>query len=468
MTDIIRDAIIRIKLELARGGLDSSNLSGVTKAFEQQRAAAKSVQQQVEQNTLAAREYARATKDMGGPASAGGLTGHQSMLGRDYRQVRSEVEQAIKDQERLNEGTSEFGRRSSYSYGRGLMGITEFGRGLALLASNGGESSQQLMKSIIGIQGAVDLLRGAFQISRLGPEVGVIAAAVTAGTAAWMLYAEQVALAKKTISDLTKEYEKASKAESAFFAQRDKTTSAARFTATQDEQTPEGRRAARQNTIAAIQSERAEQEQQAQANSSRAFQNRRASEGNRSEASALPNGLFQGLLSGYSASQIGEAEARRKKLLEAADSQDKAAKEYGGRSATITQQELDQAQQEKQLLEQQRDEERQQLQERHRIQLDQLGGVPGKNPQDWLKRQQRLGASGASVGIFGAFGGIAGGAFAATDLSGGIQAQERIIQGEQRGRLHVRRRCHQIAGRSYQGQERGANDVPQIERGDCS
>lgn len=214
MSDFIRDAVIRIRYETQKSKLESPELSQTVKSAEQVAASTTKTAAAEQQIAAAAQQTLRSyeqriamaeqasLKQATASAKSGSLLGagvdfaeyekQQPRMVAGLQEVSSKTEEAARVQE-------DFGEKSNRSYIRSIGGITQLSRGIALLAANGSEDSQKLLQNIVAIQGGVDLVRGSLQLMRLGPEFGAIAAAVTVGAGAWMLYRGEVDAVKKSL-----------------------------------------------------------------------------------------------------------------------------------------------------------------------------------------------------------------------------------------------------------------------------
>ncbi len=380
--NVLREATILIRYKTEKGSLSSPDVQQVAKAHEE-------VAKAVEHTARAHREATKAAKEYGAvPGDWAQLFKSQaearkyaySIYGERGNQELKENPAQIAHFKRMDdalgttgENVERFGQRSAYAYGRGLMGITEFGRGLALLASNGSKDSQKLVESIIQVQGAVDILRGGFQIARLGPELGVIAALVAAGTGAWMLYSQQVQKAKETIEGLTKAHIAESQAQSKLFIEREKLIAQGRASQTDANFNSTARRAAQDQELAGIREQRKAAEEKYATDEKARKQRTETAERNRSEASQAPGGLIEGLLQGYgSGSAIGEAQGRANRLRREADDAEKAAAEFATREQANINQRLQDAEREKDILQSQRQD---RLQQVRKTEEEQLGNL---------------------------------------------------------------------------------------------
>src|SRR4051794_16448606 len=137
--DIIRDAIIRLRLEMAKGGFDSSE---AVKVFEQQVAAAKKVEQQIEKNKQSFKQFGGVVPEDWGKL----FKGRADAQNFAYQQYGDRGAQYLKDDpahiaalkrmellEKEGEKTEEFGRKSEASYVQAGRGVLQLTRGLAML-----------------------------------------------------------------------------------------------------------------------------------------------------------------------------------------------------------------------------------------------------------------------------------------------------------------------------------------------
>jgi hypothetical protein len=209
-------------------------------------------------------------------------------------------------------------------------------------------------------------------MARLGPEFGAIAVAVAAAAGSWMLHAQQVERNKKLLEDLASTYDRASKAETKFFAERDMIAGNARTEQTEATQSPSALRAARARELAAIRSGRSE--------AGTVLANTRASrrgatlaaERLRSEASLYPESRWQDFLL-YGPSEAfqngGDRVAYHDRLMKEAQRQEGRARGYGQTEQTSLEQQLAMAGRERDILQKQRDDEIAQEQSRAAAQI---------------------------------------------------------------------------------------------------
>lgn len=414
MSDVIRRAIIELELRTKQSGaMNSPDMSAMKRAYDQEAQAAKIATSQASEATRAVQDQSKA------------------------------VTQATSAHE-------EFGRRSSYAYSRGLGGIMEFGRGLALMVADGTEGNEKLLQSIVKIQAGTDLLRGGFLMARLGPELRGVAAVVSAGAAAWLLYSQQVERAKQQLKELATEHAKAIQAEEKFQAEQAHLAAKTRGDRTDATQVPSARRAAQAAELAAIRNERGEFTSGIGGIDASRQATERGAERARSQASALPRSFFDSIMTGeffedHGSTRAAEGILRRQSLEKRAGIMAKSAQDQGHEAITSTQQQLANAQREREILESQRDYEYGQLEAKHKGQLESLGDLPSAEGKlGTLHRQQRLRATEGEIGASAAigsvglgFGGAVAGLGAMQNLGPLIASQENIISGIQHGRGDV-------------------------------
>jgi hypothetical protein len=228
VSDIIRDAIIRLHLELVKGGVDTSDLSGVTKAIEQQQSAVKKVGQEIEQNKRSAKEFATAMKAV--PEDWGKLFKSKSEAQNfAYQQYGDRGQQYLKDdpehiaylkrmqdlQGGAGDKAEEFGRKTELSYQQAGRGALQLTRGLAMLATSSGEVTQKMLQNLIAIEGASQLVTGVAGLAKfssgldlLGKSAlgatGLIAAGLGIATA----YGAELEKETKRLEGLDQRYQK--------------------------------------------------------------------------------------------------------------------------------------------------------------------------------------------------------------------------------------------------------------------
>lgn len=196
MSTIIRDAIIRLKLEQAKTKLESPDVSAVKRAYEAEEKAAREAARATQEATAATKEHAAAVKE----SSDGG---QRSVLELERRVTTSNYQMMA-------------------SFREGGEGALRMARGLAFLSASGSDSLQQLMQKVALAQGAFDVFAGGFKLfSNLGAvfgPVGVavagITAVVAAGTLAWREYKNEVAETNRQLEESRKRLAAAAVAES--------------------------------------------------------------------------------------------------------------------------------------------------------------------------------------------------------------------------------------------------------------
>lgn len=173
MGDVIRDAIIRLKIELQKTRIESPEFSTVKRAYEEQ---AKSV-----------KEVGKATE---------------------------ETQRVVKESAHHHKA---FGEEAYHSYKHAAEGAIGFARGIALLTASGEEDTRKLLESFAKIEAATALAKGAMNLSKfaagfgpLGIAVAAVSAVATTGALVWSRYAEAE---RKAAEEAKKHREEAKKLE---------------------------------------------------------------------------------------------------------------------------------------------------------------------------------------------------------------------------------------------------------------
>lgn len=167
MSEIIRDAIIRLKLETQRSRVEMPEVDKISRAYEDQRIKSEQVRVSVEQTQRSVQESTKV---------------HQ-----------------------------EFGQEAVKSFRHGLEGTIQFARGVALMTASGEEDTRKLLESFAKIEAATALIKGAVNLAKfaggfgpVGVAVAGVAAAVGTGITIWNRYANSVAEAAKAQEEARK------------------------------------------------------------------------------------------------------------------------------------------------------------------------------------------------------------------------------------------------------------------------
>lgn len=183
MSQVIRDVILRLRLEQTKSKLEAPNAADIEKSWKAGYRAAKEVEQAAKDATKATKEYDRVNKEAGDSAQ------------RSHR-----------DTERV---VTDSGYRMGVSFREGGEGALRMARGIAFLSASGGDSLQALVRHVAVAQGAFDIFAGGFKmvtnLSRAfgGPAalaVTAVTSAITLGVLAWQRWkhaAEEAAKAAK-------------------------------------------------------------------------------------------------------------------------------------------------------------------------------------------------------------------------------------------------------------------------------
>lgn len=212
MSEVIRDAVIRLRLELQKAKLESPDMGGLKRGYDDQKKAIK--------------ETEKAT---------------------------SESARTIQKHTEVNE---DFGRRSFQSFAHAGHGALQLARGIALMSASGEEDTRKLLESLVKIEAAVNIARGAANLAKFAGEFGALGAAVagvtvvaTAGAAVWSHYAGVVAKATEELKKNKEAHKAASEAESNLQRQRDRNVSQGRAAATDTLRDPDKLRKAQEDEL---------------------------------------------------------------------------------------------------------------------------------------------------------------------------------------------------------------------------
>lgn len=167
MSEIIRDAVIRLRLETQKAKLESPEISQATRAYAEQAKASEVTQRQTRENISLTKEHSRTVQ--------------------------------------------EFGVHAARSFKDGLEGTIQFARGMALMTASGEEDTKKLLEAFAKIEAATALVRGATNLAKFGMSfgpVGIAVAAVSAaaglGVVAWQRYAQATERAKQELENAKK------------------------------------------------------------------------------------------------------------------------------------------------------------------------------------------------------------------------------------------------------------------------
>lgn len=178
MSEVIRDAIIRLRLEQSKSKLESPDIANLKRSYEDQAKGAKRVQEQVKENVRVMREAT-----------------HTNM---------------------------EFGARSAKSFAQAGSSVLQFSRGLALMAASGSKDTQKLLENLVKIEAGVALLKGGAgllkfvgNLTPVGRAIAVVTGLVTAGVVAWNKWTNAANEARKAASESVAAMEKMGQAAAA-------------------------------------------------------------------------------------------------------------------------------------------------------------------------------------------------------------------------------------------------------------
>lgn len=183
MSVVIRDALIRLRIELEKSKLDSPEASGVKKAFDEQAKAARETAKVTRDASAANRAYAESAKEY-----IGGTSIHWSSAESAVRKSNQQI---------LSHMTE------------GLEGITRFTRGVALMGVNTEQEMHALLQRLIKLQAGFDIVAGGAKYIKglglafgsTGMAVGGVTLALAAGAIGWQMYQQKIESAKKALEE---------------------------------------------------------------------------------------------------------------------------------------------------------------------------------------------------------------------------------------------------------------------------
>lgn len=165
MSEIIRDAIIRLKLETQRSRIEMPEVDKISRSYEEQRIASEQVRTSVENTQTSVKEAAETNK--------------------------------------------RFGVESARAFKDGLEGAIQLTRGMALMSAASEEDTRKLLEMFAKIEAATALTRGVINLGKfaeafgpIGIAVGLTTAAVGVGVAAWQKYRAELEETKRKADEL--------------------------------------------------------------------------------------------------------------------------------------------------------------------------------------------------------------------------------------------------------------------------
>ncbi len=226
MSDVIRDALIRIRYEVQKSKLEGPELSQTVKAHEKVAEAA----DKVAKTQLA---------------------------------IGSATERAAAAHE-------DFGRRSFTAFAHAGHGVLQLGRGLALLSASSEQDTQKILESLLKIEAGVSIAKGGANLIKFASEFGVLGiavagagAAVAAGATIWSHFHDEVERSEAALKKVAEAHKVASEAERQLMHEREQNQIRGRASQSDAEADPVKRRAAQAEELAKLRAERAERAESA-------------------------------------------------------------------------------------------------------------------------------------------------------------------------------------------------------------
>jgi hypothetical protein len=270
MSDVIRDALIRIRYEVEKSKLEGPEFSQVAKAHEEVAKAQREVRgttaaltKEIDVNAIGAQRAGESWTEY--TARVQEAITAQSGMAEENKRVRTSFAETSAAHE-------EFARRSDVSWQTAGRGALQFTRGLALMATSSGETTQKMLENIVKIEAASQLVQGTANIAKfaagfgpLGMGVAAVSALAAVGATVWDVYAGSEEKAAKATE---KHRQEAAKLEEQLASQwerqnaREAQAMSDRFEGTKlgasfAPKTPEGKAAASAMEMEAIHRERA-------------------------------------------------------------------------------------------------------------------------------------------------------------------------------------------------------------------
>src|SRR5688572_4593945 len=121
-TPIIRDAIIRLKLELAKSKLEAPEIEKVTRAYDSEQKSARESTKAVRESTAAKREHAQVSRESAESSSRAMSDLRRNVTGGNYEMVAS--------------------------FREGGEGALRMARGIAFLSASGSDDLRRLVQTV--------------------------------------------------------------------------------------------------------------------------------------------------------------------------------------------------------------------------------------------------------------------------------------------------------------------------------
>lgn len=218
MSQVIRDAVIRLKWEQSKAKLEAPDYAPAKRAAEEVKKATVEASAAAKESSRSANTWAAGLRTVsaeykqaqaGQQAWAAGLAkikGEQAgAAGATVEATRATVEHT--------RVTQEFGFKSVIHFREAGEGALRMTRGLALLSASGSESLQKLVRQVAIAQGALDIFAGGFKLvtfaskfGQVGLAIAGVTAALSAGVLAWQNYLNKADEAAEKFREATKDF----------------------------------------------------------------------------------------------------------------------------------------------------------------------------------------------------------------------------------------------------------------------
>lgn len=199
MSEVIRDAVVRLRIEMQKAKLESPELAQITRAYGEQSKAAQEAVRATNEIHRATKESVRSVEEYGKSVQeyVGGTSIHWANSATESRKAMTQI---------LSHTTE------------GLEGFTRFTRGVMLFGSTNEKEMHELLMRMIKLQAGFDVVAGGAKLVKgLGLAFGTtgmaaagVTLALTAGITAWEMWKAKAESAKKAAEDARLEMEKLS------------------------------------------------------------------------------------------------------------------------------------------------------------------------------------------------------------------------------------------------------------------
>lgn len=182
MSDVIRNVIIRTRIEAQKAKLEASG-AALGRDYERQARAAKEQAKAVKESTGAVREHGAAVKE-----SVGGSTAHFEKASKATRKSTADIISHVAE---------------------GMEGVTRFTRGLAISMTSSDEGMQKLLEKLLKFQAAFDIVAGGTKLIKglglafgaAGMAAGGVVLGIGAAAVAWLSYKQNAESAIKATNE---------------------------------------------------------------------------------------------------------------------------------------------------------------------------------------------------------------------------------------------------------------------------